>query len=728
VVRGGLVCLVGAFALVYCAVGCVSAGAHALGEDRTYEMVSPPYKGGYGAQDIGAVAPNGDSVMFYSAGTFAGAPSPTGLGFDYFASRDGSSWSTAPVLAPVALLPYENDKDVSPTLDSVLVLGKPGANQEGAFQTGREEELLLHSTHSPDTPGNWELAGAVFKTFPEEPIELRFVDASPDFCHVIITPATGINANLTPEEPSVKIKQPYELVRGCAGEPAALRRIALNNSHKAIAPDPSCYLEIGLQNGIEGTVPSTFNAVAAAGKEIFFTTCGAGGSSGSNQLFVRLDGSRTLEVSKPTGEGCSEVPCAGGAKRTNAYFVGASEDGSVVFFTTTSALDPATDKDSGNDLYMARIGCPTAVPDCEVSQRVVTSLVQASRDPNGGEARLQGVMRLAPDGSRVYFVAGGDLLGEVQQKALEGEGHSVPHEGADNLYVYDDRSGQVGFVADLCFGKALSGAVADPRCPSETGLDESLWRSTGEAQTAGSDGRFLVFATYAQLVRTDTDAAKDVYRYDAATGSLERVSIGEHGYDANGNNNAFDASITPGFWGYGHVYSQYELNTRAISEDGSRIVFTSSETLSPAVSNYLANLYVWKAPENGSGEGSVSLISSGNAEQPVERPVISVEGNDVFFVTAQGLVPQDTDGAADIYDARVHGGFAVEPGQPEPCVGDACEGPLTNPTALLVPGSISQEPGGNLAASANVKRVAVKKKVKRKKAKRKTKRTTRGKK
>ena len=30
----------------------------------------------------------------------------------------------------------------------------------------------------------------------------------------------------------------------------------------------------------------------------------------------------------------------------------------------------------------------------------------------------------------------------------------------------------------------------------------------------------------------------------------------------------------------------------------------------------------------------------------------------MFFVTAQGLVPQDTDGAEDIYDARLGGGLS----------------------------------------------------------------------
>ena len=67
-------------------------------------------------------------------------------------------------------------------------------------------------------------------------------------------------------------------------------------------------------------------------------------------------------------------------------------------------------------------------------------------------------------------------------------------------------------------------------------------------QTTG-DGGFLVFTSYGQLSAGDTDTAQDVYRYDAESGALDRVSVGEDGYDANGNNDAFNANrFPPGIW------------------------------------------------------------------------------------------------------------------------------------------------------------------------------------
>jgi hypothetical protein len=128
-------------------------------------------------------------------------------------------------------------------------------------------------------------------------------------------------------------------------------------------------------------------------------------------------------------------------------------------------------------------------------------------------------------------------------------------------------------------------------------------------------------------------------------------------------------------------------------------VFSSAERLSPSVINGLTNVYEWHETSKDAA-GSVSLISGGSGETPAEDPVISPAGNDVFFVTTESLVPQDTDGEADIYDARTDGGFPQAQAPREPCSSDACQGPLSNPTPLLVPGSSSQTPGENLAGPA----------------------------
>ncbi len=682
--------------------------------ERSYEMVSPPYKGGYGVKEINAVAPDGNTVLFRSPGTFAGEPSGVNASiatkFQYIARRSPTGWTTSSVAVPSATMPFVEELDVSPSLGTIVAYGRQGNSYEDALQDPTEVELWLHSTETPDTPENWELTGRIPRNLviSGELSTLTYEDAGSDFCHVILRDNWG--PALVQGLPGGRdVIQLYDDSRGCNGEPAGIKAIGVDNQGGMW--QPTC--EVGLGNlefhiGVypEGQEHDQFNAVADDGREIFFTQsthvdelgeCVNDGRT-NFQLFVRVGGERTLEVSKPLGEACSEVPCPGAQSRAPALFMGASEDGSVVYFMTQAPLDSGTDKDSAADLYMARIGCPADEPGCAASARTVTSLVQVSAAPNGEPADVQGVVRVAPNGERVYFVASGDLLDSAERTMLAGEGHALPRPGADNLYVYDNASGEVKFIGDLCSGKTLSGTVEAPRCPASESDERLLWRAGGEprAQTAGADGRFLVFSTFAQLTAGDTDAAQDVYRYDAATGVLQRVSIGENGFDANGNSSEFAASIPISVIGkqWFKVLEQHELGTRTVSEDGSRIIFTTSEPLSPDATNGLENLYEWH--ENpGGGEGSVSLISSGTSGQPVTplEVVISQDGGDVFFVTSQSLVAQDTDTVPDVYDARIGGGsFSVTAAEPRPCEGDACQGPLTNPAPLLVPGSAVQTP------------------------------------
>jgi hypothetical protein len=92
----------------------------------------------------------------------------------------------------------------------------------------------------------------------------------------------------------------------------------------------------------------------------------------------------------------------------------------------------------------------------------------------------------------------------------------------------------------------------------------------------------------------------------------------------------------------------------------------------------------------------VSMVSSGTSPSGDGQQVLDLTGRDVFFVTAAGLVPQDTEGDTDVYDARLGGGFVEPAVQPVPCSSDACQGPLSAPAPTLITGgTATQAPGEN---------------------------------
>ncbi|MGA7704426.1 MAG: hypothetical protein WB998_05965 [Solirubrobacteraceae bacterium] len=683
-------------------------------------MASPPYKGGYGANFITAVAPDGNSVAFGSSGAFAGVLTNP-VGGTYLGRRDASGWSTAPLEPPASVAPWTvlgGTSDYSATLDASLSMTMLGTNQGEADEEKTAGEFLLHRTDSPYDVASFEIAGLAL-----EPLEAggkiaipNYEGASPDLSHIFFT----TESNLLPElpEPGGKIPWFYEMIASGAGAPS-FKLVGLNNEGGVIGGG-SC----GAGASLPSRSVSRLNEISANGASVYFRACNSG------QLFVRVDARRTLEVSKPLGEVCEEVPCPGSAKRAEAEFQGASEDGSRVYFTTSAPL-VVGDHDTQNVLYLASVGCPGGEEACEPAQKVVTQMTQVSRAPSGEAADVRGVVAVSPDGSRVYFVAGG-----VLSEGANAEGHA-PVAGAENLYVYDTSSGEAPvFVADLCSGPELSGVSKDQVCPdnlningvneSPTNNDKKLWATAGpEAQTAGADAGFLVFSSFGRLTSGDADGARDIYRYEAASGLLERVSVGEAGRDANGNNSAYSAAMRDEEKSEASSAAKARLRVRAINEDGTRIVFTTAEPLSRFATNGLENVYEWRAGP-GPNEGSVSLVSSGSSPESDSEPVITPSGDDVFFVTSQSLLPQDTDSAPDVYDARIGGGFPPVLAERQPCSGDACQGALTNPAPLLVAGSVAQAPGGNFSTPAPAKKVVkAKKKSKQKAKKNKTKRQRR---
>jgi hypothetical protein len=126
---------------------------------------------------------------------------------------------------------------------------------------------------------------------------------------------------------------------------------------------------------------------------------------------------------------------------------------------------------------------------------------------------------------------------------------------------------------------------------------------------------------------------------------------------------------------------------------------------------FAENVYEWEADGvRGCGEagGCVFLISdgrdasenggeSGASASSVELLGTDASGDDVFFTTADALVPGDTNSQLDIYDARVDGGFPAPAGQ-VPCeTSETCHEGSTSPGSEPSLGSSIFTGPGNLA-------------------------------
>src|ERR1700723_572505 len=269
-----------------------AGGASALtNPERHYELVSPVYKGGFGVGGFLKllVSQDGERVVFTSAGAFAGDPAGPDLSPDYLAQRGPDGWETVPVLPPTGLLPGLESFDFSPSLESTLREGKQGPNAFAA--EANEEEGTEFWTHQIGTPDAvWTMAGTRIKPVVAGAVDVpEYLGADPAFCHIIF----DSNIAATPEaeeEPT----QLYEQSRGCGSEAPAQRLVSANDHAKLLS---HCYpATVGDESAPNG---SAFNAIADGGQAIFFTGCFTPSGGGeTHQLFVRLGGSRTLELSK----------------------------------------------------------------------------------------------------------------------------------------------------------------------------------------------------------------------------------------------------------------------------------------------------------------------------------------------------------------------------------------------------------------------------------------------
>jgi hypothetical protein len=671
-----------------------------LPDGRAWEMVSPPNKQGAkldaqgdGGSSIQASA-NGNAIAYE-----AGAPTevePQGNrsleSINLISQRGAGGWAT---------------KNIEPPHDAVGVIRVGSGGQYQAFSSdlslalldpsGRATPLSPETTErtpylrhdetceaSPATcyqplvtPADvlsgtkWDLKGL-------EQSGLEFEGGTPDLSHAVVHSAVALTE--TPVE--------YGLYEWAAGKLQLVSVLPLGESGAASAGSL----------GIRGFLGNTRHAISDDGTRIVWT------SSGEHLYMRDMAKGKTIRLD----------PVENGARggEGKPIFQTASSDGSKVFFTDTAKL---TVDSTALNRYPLK-------PDLYEFDVETGKLKDLSVDPNSGEHAdiAGGVLGASEDGSYVYFVANGALAGAAKPGGCNNPGPSV----TCNLYL--SHNGALTFIATLS---------------SEDGGGRygfgDTWTGDLSLVTArvSPNGGWLTFMSDRSLTGYDNRDAnsgiadEEVFLYDASANRIICASCNPTGarpvgaFDIAGAGGvkilADNAESWQGRWlaatiaGWTHnSIGSARYQPRYLSDSG-RLFFNSNDALTPRDTNGTWDVYQYEpggvggcsgasASFNEASHGCVGLISTGGSAEESTFIDASESGNDVFFLTAAALVPQDYDGALDMYDARVcttaSPCLAVPPVLPPPCsTSDSCKpAPSPQPESFGAPSSATFSGAGNI--------------------------------
>jgi DNA-binding beta-propeller fold protein YncE len=453
----------------------------------------------------------------------------------------------------------------------------------------------------------------------------------------------------------------------------------------------------------------------------------------------------TLQLDKVLGG-------TGNNKNARAVFQTASADGSKVFFTDNERLTPESGaQEQRPDLYVAEITIRAghltlaSLTDLTALRDEGADIVMLERNERGG-----GVMGASEDGSYVYFVANGVLAPGAARGHCEGPKDAARPAGTTcNLYVrhYDEATEEwepTRFIAALSSEDAPDWGIVAPGdfgyLTARVSPDGSYLAFMSERSLTGYDNEDM--SSKRKGERLDEEVFLYHARHDSEPESLVCASCNPTGARPSG---VFDPGLTLGGTaeGLGLVVDRTEIWSVHTSEEGhaavdhwlagnipgwtnsgentaqwqsrylsdsGRLFFDSADPLVPLATPLrnemvegdeqnvgVENVYEYEPGSVGgcgSAGGCVGLISSGASPHESAFIEASESGNDVFFLTAERLAPQDFDTNFDIYDAHV-----CEAGSPCPSAvtpprekceeSDTCQGS----EAPYSPGSAAEASG-----------------------------------
>jgi hypothetical protein len=587
-----------------------------LPDCRGYELVLEPSTTLEEIFGAGPAAADGDAIAFKLPDPLAGAPT---AGYSGVATRGPNGWSPEDVMPLEAYSgttcaafssSFIGDSDESSrALISIGAdtragdpegskLEKQECNAEGLQVVAGEPVGYQNLLIRDNLTGTYQLVNAPEPGLGASPEDAHFQGASADLSHIVFTEKARLTANALYDTEDL-----YEWNEGI------VRLVS-------VLPDGT---------PVVGSLPESSagtNVVSAEGphnSHVFFTAAG--------NLYVRIDGERTVQVDVTYGSGSS----GGGS------FQAASTDGTKVLFTDAARLTANSTAQPGEpDLYECVLA--TGASQCELRDLAVAKAGEQADVLHAGPFGSR-------DSSHVYFVAEG-VLAANRREYEDAEGNMVTEQaqaGQHNLYVWNGETQTTSYIVTLDTGEGGFGQVSP-------------------------DGTWFAFNSEKSLTGYDNDDAggtrvSEAFLVNVPSGRVVCASCnpsGEAPVSGGGAAIRVDASV-----------SSYGLS------DGGRLLFETREALVPSDTDGQTDVYEYE-------DGHVYLISGGTSADGSQLVSGSESGDDVFFLSTQQLVPQDTSSEARLlYDARVDGGLPFASSPPPCTTADACRAPASPQPAIF---------------------------------------------
>ncbi len=617
-------------------------GAAPLPDNRHWELVSPPDKHGAVLKRLGLgttqAAASGDAITY-----LANAPTETDAagfseGVQVLSRRTPGSWQSKDIATPhevpvgIDFFSQVEYQFFSEDLTSAIVYPfgpftqetSPQASEQTLylrknFPAGEPSNPCSSSCYRPlvsGCPGGGEPCPSPVEEVANVPEGTKFGKqgggpifrgASPDASHVVLSARAKLTEDAPAEgTPGAGNGSLYEW----AGGKLALLSV-LPSSQPAPAPALGSF---GAGERIAR------HAISANGQRVIFSAGVLDAKkehlTEEHHLYLR-DVAREVTIALDTPEAActAKGKCKG---ISQPVFQDASADDSRIFFTDPR---PLTQSSGGSDLYECEIE--------EAEEELSCKLSDLSETGTSEEAGVLGLMAGASeDGSAIYFTANGKLTTEASargEEAVAGDcqgntaiSASESITAVERCNLYERSGGQTRLIA------VLSGAdFPDWSLRETSGL-------SGLADRVSPSGSYLAFSSRRPLSgydNRDVQSGKpdqEVFLYDSQSNTLVCASCDPSGGRPHGvqykqidlasgfqtwPEGTWIAASTPG-WSAIDTAEGFALHQSRYLNDAGRLFFNSAEGLVPQDSNKTEDVYQYEPPAVGDCSSSQSTFGA----------------------------------------------------------------------------------------------------------------------